>query len=100
MNEVSTVGAAQAILDAGLTGKIRLLGFDSSLAEIKFIEQGVIDATVVQKPFNMGYLSVKAALDAVEKKPRIRFIDTGSELITAANLYLPENQKLLFPFSE
>lgn len=100
MNEVSTVGAAQAILDAGLAGKIRLLGFDSSLAEIQFIEQGVLDATVVQKPFNMGYLAVRAALDAVEKKPRIRFIDTGSILITADNLYLPENQKLLFPFSE
>jgi ribose transport system substrate-binding protein len=100
MNEVSTVGAAQALLDAGQAGKVRLLGFDSSLAEIKFIEQGVLDATVVQKPFNMGYLAVRAALDAVEKKPRIRFIDTGSVLITAANLYFPENQKLLFPFSE
>lgn len=100
MNEVSTVGAAKALQDAGQAGRIRLLGFDSSLAEIKFIEQGVLDATVVQKPFNMGYLSVRAALDAVEKKPRIRFIDTGSVLITAGNLYLPENQKLLFPFSE
>jgi ribose transport system substrate-binding protein len=100
MNEVSTVGAAQALLDAGKAGKVRLLGFDSSLAEIKFIEQGVLDATVVQKPFNMGYLAIRAALDAVEKKPRIRFIDTGSVLITAGNLYLPENQKLLFPFSE
>jgi len=94
------MGAAQAILDAGMAGKIRLLGFDNSLAEIQFIEQGVIDATVVQKPFNMGYLAVRAALDAVEKKPRIPFIDTGSVLITASNLYLPENQKLLFPFSE
>ena len=100
MNEVSTVGAAQALLDAGQAGKVRLLGFDSSLAEIKFIEQGVLAATVVQKPFNMGYLAIRAALDAVEKKPRIRFIDTGSVLITAANLYLPENQKLLFPFTE
>jgi ribose transport system substrate-binding protein len=100
MNEVSTVGAAQALLDAGLGGKIRLLGFDSSLAEIKFIEQGVLDATVVQKPFNMGYLAVRAALDAVENKPLIRFIDTGSELINARNMYLPENQKLLFPFSQ
>jgi len=100
MNEVSTVGAAQALLDAGKAGRVRLLGFDSSLAEIKFIEQGVLDATVVQKPFNMGYLAIRAALDAVEKKPRIRFIDTGSVLITAGNLYLPENQKLLFPFSE
>jgi ribose transport system substrate-binding protein len=100
MNEVSTVGAAQALVDAGLAGKVKLLGFDSSLEEIKFIERGVLDATVIQKPFAMGYLAVRAALDAINKIPQARFIDTGSVLITADNLYLPENQKLLFPFAE
>jgi ribose transport system substrate-binding protein len=100
MNEVSTVGAAQALVDAGLAGRVKLLGFDSSLEEIKFLERGVLDATVIQKPFAMGYLAVRAALDAINKIPQARFIDTGSVLITADNLYLPENQKLLFPFAE
>lgn len=100
MNEVSTVGAARAIKDAGVAGVVRLLGFDSSLAEIRFIEEGVIDATVIQKPFNMGYLAVKAARDAVAGLRQEKFIDTESVLITAETLYLPENQKLLFPFIE
>ncbi len=100
MNEVSTIGAAKALHDAGLAGKVRLVGFDSSLKEIVFIEEGVLAATVTQKPFNMGYLAVRAARDAVRKKPLARFIDTGSVLITPENLYLPENQKLLFPFIE
>jgi len=100
MNEVSTVGAARALVDAGLAGKVKLVGFDSSLVEIKFIEEGVIDATVIQKPFNMGYLSVRAALDVVNRKPQSKFIDTGSVLVTAETLYEPENQKLLFPFIE
>jgi ribose transport system substrate-binding protein len=87
-------------VDAGLAGRVKLLGFDSSLEEIKFIERGVLDATVIQKPFAMGYLAVRAALNAINKIPQARFIDTGSVLITADNLYLPENQKLLFPFAE
>lgn len=100
MNEVSTVGAARAIKDAGAAGTVRLLGFDSSLTEIRFIEEGVIDATVIQKPFNMGYLAVKAARDATAGLKQEKFIDTESVLITAETLYLPENQKLLFPFIE
>ncbi|MDR1949108.1 MAG: substrate-binding domain-containing protein [Spirochaetaceae bacterium] len=100
MNEVSTIGAARALRDTGRAGKVRLVGFDSSLAEIQFIEQGVIAATVIQKPFNMGYLAVQAARDAAENRPLPPFVDTGSVLITAENLYEPENQKLLFPFVE
>jgi ribose transport system substrate-binding protein len=100
MNEVSTVGAAKALRDMGAAGKIRLVGFDSSLTEIQFIEQGVIAATVIQKPFNMGYLAVQAARDTAENRRLPSFIDTGSVLITVENLYEPENQKLLFPFVE
>jgi len=100
MNEVSTVGAARALKDAQRGGAVRLVGFDSSLKEIKFIEQGIINGTVIQKPFNMGYIAVKAAKEAMEGKVQPKYIDTGSVLITADSIYLPENQKLLFPFIE
>jgi ribose transport system substrate-binding protein len=100
MNEVSTIGAARALQDAGYGGKIRLVGFDSSLTEVRFIEQRIIAATVIQKPFNMGYLAVRAARDAALNRSLPDFVDTGSVLITPGNLYEPENQKLLFPFVE
>jgi ribose transport system substrate-binding protein len=100
MNEVSTVGAARALRDMGPAGMPRLVGFDSSLTEVQFIEQGIIAATVIQKPFNMGYLAVQAARDIALNRSVPPLIDTGSVLITAKNLYEPENQKLLFPFVE
>lgn len=100
MNEISVIGAAQAIEQAGMAGKVKLFGFDNSLSEIQFMERGVLQATVIQKPFNMGYLAIKAAIAAVNKIKQARFIDTGSVLITPNNMYLPENQKLLFPFIE
>ncbi|MDR2631463.1 MAG: substrate-binding domain-containing protein [Spirochaetaceae bacterium] len=100
MNEISTIGAAQALLDSGAAGKIRLVGFDNPLGRINLIEEGIIAAVVIQKPFNMGYLAVRAARDAAENRDLPPFIDTGSVLIRLENLYEPENQKLLFPFVE
>lgn len=98
LNESSTVGTAMAINDLGLKGKIKVVGFDSSLSEVNFIEKGTIQATVVQKPFNMGYLCVKTAVQALKGKKVSKKIDTGSELIIKENIYTEENQKLLFPF--
>ena len=100
LNEPSTVGAAKAIKQLGLIGKVKLVGFDSSINEIKLIEEGVIQATVVQKPFNMGYLSIKTAVEALKGQKVAKRLDTGSQNITKENMYSIENQKLLFPFGD
>jgi len=99
LNEVSTVGVARALRDLD-RGDVKLVGFDNSLFEVKLMEEGWIDATVIQQPFNMGYLAVRAAREAMDGARVERFIDTGSLLITAGNMYLPEIQKILFPFAE
>jgi ribose transport system substrate-binding protein len=100
LNEQSSMGAAKAIAELGLAGKVKLVGFDSSINEIKLIEEGVIQATVVQKPFNMGYLSLETAVKLLKRNKIEKNIDTGSKLITKENMYTPESQKLLFPFVE
>ena len=64
------------------------------------MERGVIRDTVVQKPFNMGYLGIKVARELIERKRPPRFINTGSVDISRANMFQPENQKLLFPVAE
>ncbi|WP_243767479.1 substrate-binding domain-containing protein [Paenibacillus agricola] len=99
LNEISTLGAAQAIKELGLKGQVKLVGFDSSKNEIKWIEEGVIQAVIIQKPFNMGYLGIKTAIEALRGNKVEPIIDTGSEIINIANMYTSENQKLLFPFS-
>ncbi|CAM3101052.1 substrate-binding domain-containing protein [Paenibacillus lupini] len=98
LNEPSTVGAGKAIMDLGLSGKVKLVGFDSSVDEVKLIEGGVLQATIVQKPYNMGYLSVKTAIEAVRGKKIPKQIDTESVIINEDNMYTEQNQKLLFPF--
>lgn len=98
LNEVSSEGVAMAVDELGLSGKVKIVAFDSTTQEINYLEKGVIQATVIQNPFSIGYLGVKYAVDALEgKKIPVRY-PTNSIVIDKDNMYLPENQKLLFPF--
>lgn len=100
LNEYSAVGAARAVIDRGLQGQIQLVGFDSSLEEIRLLEQGIFEGIVIQNPYKMGYLAVEAAFRALNGEELPENIDSGAKLITSKELYTEENQKLLFIFSE
>ena len=100
LNEYSAVGAARAVRNLGKIGTIHMGSIDSSIEQIQFLESGVFDALVVQKPFNMGYLSVETAVDVTRGRKTETSIDSGSELITKENMYTQENQKLLFPVTK
>ena len=98
LNEYTTAGSARAIRGAGLTRKVTLVGFDSSEELIDYLEEGLLSAVVIQRPFNMGYLSVARTIDLLNGRKVEPFYDTGSIVITKDNIYTGENQKLLFPF--
>ncbi|MEY8523020.1 sugar ABC transporter substrate-binding protein [bacterium 1XD8-76] len=100
LNEYSAAGAARAVRDMGLSGEVKMVGFDSSLEEIQFLESGVFDAIVVQRPLNMGYLGVSMAYQAARSIEVPKIVESGSVLITRETIYTEENQKLLFPFRE
>ncbi len=99
-NAQGTVGTARAIEEAGLSGKIRIIGLDSTPEQVSFVEKGVIEALVIQNPFNMGYLGVKYAIDSINNKSVPKSTNTGLTIIDKANMYSPENEKLVFPFTE
>lgn len=98
LNAVSAAGAASAVSKLGMAGKIKVIAFDNDPEEIEFLEDGVIQAAIVQNPFSMGYLGVKYAVDAIQGKSVPKVVDTGLKVIDKDNMYTPENQKLLFPF--
>jgi ribose transport system substrate-binding protein len=100
LNEPATLGAAKAIKEKKKVNDIKLIGFDSSIYAIKLMEEGILNAVIVQKPFNIGYTGVKNALQLIDGKKisRITYID--SIVVMKSNMYSPENQKLLFPFIE
>lgn len=100
LNETSSLGAAKAVDELGLSGTVKLVGFDGtgSIEEVKYIERGVMQATVLQNPFNMGYKGVEMAVKAILGEKIDKIIDTGSTVITRENMYNTENEQLLFPF--
>lgn len=98
LNEYSSVGAARAIKKLGLAGRVKVIGFDSSIEEVELLEEGVFQGIIIQKSFNMGYLGIEEAVKLLKGKNVEENVDSGSQLITKDNMYTEENQKLLFPF--
>ena len=94
-NESSTVGAVQAIKQKGLTGKVVLVGFDSSPNLIDDLNAGAIDSLVLQNPFKMGYEGVKSLVNKLNGQEPPRKLDTGVKLLTKENINTEEMQQLL-----
>ncbi len=70
-NEGGTVGAVQAVRNAGKEGEIYVFGIDGSeqLADFLMDEDNVLQAVTAQSPFEMGSMAVKAALDSLDGNP-------------------------------
>jgi len=100
LNEVSSLGVANAIDETGVKNDVLVVAFDNAIRELYYLEESVIKATVVQRPYNMGYLSVKTAVEYLKGQEVESFLDTGSVLITRDNMFKREYQELLFPFGE
>ncbi len=84
-NEGSTVGAGNAIQEAG--GKVIGVGFDKSDTILSLIKDGVLLATMAQNPDVMGEKGVKAAVDALQGKSLGGAVaDTGVSVITKDNI--------------
>jgi ABC-type sugar transport system substrate-binding protein len=77
------IGALEAVSSAGKS--VKLVGFDAGPDEVKAIVAGTQLASVAQFPAKMGDLGAQAALDAVNGKSVEPKIDTGTEMVTAAN---------------
>lgn len=96
-NESGTIGAVQAAKSKGVSGKLKLVGFDSSPTLIEDVQAGNIDSLVVQNPFRMGFLAVETLVNSMRGKTPEKRIDTGATLVTGANLKEPAIHELLHP---
>jgi len=79
-----------AALKARKGTKVIAVGFDEDDETLGAIEEGVIKATVVQKPFEFGYQSVKLLRELTMQGdaalPKDGVVDTGIEVITKENV--------------
>ena len=64
---------------------------------VKAVKDGSIDALVVQDPFNIGYLAVKAMTARLRGQPVERRIDTGARVATKDNVDSAEITQVIQP---
>ena len=96
-NESTTFGMLLAIEKSGLARKLKFVGFDASEKLVQAVRIGQIDALVLQNPFNMGYLSVKAMVSHLRGSKVEARTDTGAQLVDRNNLERPEIRELIKP---
>ena len=95
--EPATIGAAKGLRSRNRHDRVRLVAFDFTAALEADIRDGVIRATIVQEPFQIGYRAVMTVAAALNGETPDKRIDTDIRVVTAANIDSPEIAALLRP---
>ena len=85
-NEGSSTGTGNAIEQAGKAGKVKCIAFDYSANIKSLIEKSVVQATMVQNPYKMGYEGLQLGVDLLQGKTVPKSTDSGVTVATKENL--------------
>ena len=101
-NEPTSVGAAAAVAAQELSDTVFLVGFDSNLATVEGLQNGSVDALIVQNPYAMGYLGVESAYRLLSGQggSLAPTVDTATRIVDLENLFTMDSQKALFAFEQ
>jgi ribose transport system substrate-binding protein len=66
--------------------QIYIIGFDTLPETLELIREGVINATVVQEPYQMGYGAVKMMIDLTQGKKVPPVVHTDTRILRKADL--------------
>lgn len=93
--------AGQAVKGAGRTGSIKVVADDAEPKTVQFVRDGVIQAMILQRPYQQGYMGVylltamkvlgedataKLIQPYLQDKDGARTLDSGIGLVTESNL--------------
>jgi len=96
-NVYSAQGAGQGVINAGLSGEVKVVAFDATEFAIEKLRDETVDLVIAQKPFDMGYFAVlmgNAYLDGVTSIPKR--IPTGYQVITRDNVDDPGVARFIY----
>jgi ribose transport system substrate-binding protein len=95
--EKTGAGVARQLEISGKAKDIKFVAFDASDALIQALQKGIVDALVVQQPYQMGYLGVEFAVKAIRGESIPAFVETPTVVVTRDNFNDPDIQKILYP---
>lgn len=92
-------GTLEALVQTGLSGKVKFVSFDPSDRLIAGLEDGSVSGILLQDPYEMGRQSVLAVVKHIRGEAPDKTINTGEYVATQENETTPPFDRLLRPES-
>jgi ribose transport system substrate-binding protein len=95
-NDRSAEGAATGLRVADKVGAVKVVGFDAGETQVKQLKDGLVQALIAQRPYQIGVDGVDAIANALTGKSVEHAVTTDTVTITKENLQDPEIQKAFY----
>jgi ribose transport system substrate-binding protein len=92
----NTEGAITGVREAHLTGKVKIIGFDTSDPLVQGIQQGIVAADIVQYPYGEGVLGLESAVKAIKGESVPREQSQPFVVATPQNVNTPMVQHYIY----
>ncbi len=98
VNVFSAQGAYRAIVNAGMTGAVKVATWDATEDLINALKKGEVDLVLAQKPAEIGALAVEAGLKYLKEGAAIpnKKVVPGFFVFTKENVDAPESQPYIY----
>ncbi len=96
-NLFSAQGAYQAVVNAGLTGAVKIASWDATVDLINALKEGKVDLVLAQKPAEIGALAVEWGYKHFTQGAEIpKKVIPGFEFFTRENVNDPNMQQFIY----
>jgi ribose transport system substrate-binding protein len=96
-NLFSAQGAYQAVVNAGLTGAVKIASWDATPDLINALKEGKVDLVLAQKPAEIGQLAVEWGFKYLTQKAKVpKKVIPGFEFFTRENVNDPNMDQFIY----
>jgi ribose transport system substrate-binding protein len=96
-NTLTGTGVTAASRELGMSGKLKLVEFDTEPVQVQGLKSGTITALVAQDPYSIGQLGVRYAVQYLKgKRDFEKHYGTGEAIITKDNVDTEAMKKYLY----
>jgi len=96
-NLFSAQGAYQAVVNAGLTGAVKIASWDATVDLINALKEGKVDLVLAQKPAEIGQLAVEWGYKYFTEGAEVpKKVIPGFEFFTRENVNDPDMQQFIY----
>jgi ribose transport system substrate-binding protein len=95
----NTEGAITGVREAHLTGKVKIVGYDTSDPIVSAIKNGTVSADVVQYPYGEGQLGLQSIVKEMQGKSVPREQTQPFVIATPANINTAKVQRFIYKIS-